>query len=113
MGVVLEMKFCLEAENETMEIRILRLWPRGIDGGMCCKCGLRVKMCCPETRECRVGRSLINRLCGRLERKRERVYVKAEVVRKKRTRLEFICEIFCMFLVYLYQMQKWGTTHCY
>jgi len=51
MGAVLEIKFCLEDENETMGITILRLWPRVIDGEMCCKCGRRVKMCCPETSE--------------------------------------------------------------
>jgi len=33
-----------------MGIAVLRLWPRVIDGGMCCKWGLRVKLCCPETR---------------------------------------------------------------
>jgi len=45
------MKFCFEDENETNGITILRLWPRVIDGGMGCKCGLSVKMCWPETRE--------------------------------------------------------------
>jgi len=63
MGTVLDIKFCLKEENETMGITLLRLWPRVIDGGKCCKGGLRVKMCCPETRECRVDSSLINRLC--------------------------------------------------
>jgi len=45
------MKFSFEDENETNGITILRLWPRVIDGGMCCKCGLSVKMYWPETRE--------------------------------------------------------------
>jgi len=63
MGAVLEKKFCFEKENKTKGITILRLGPRVIEGGMCCKWGLMIKMCCPETRECRVNRSLINRLC--------------------------------------------------
>jgi len=40
MGAVLDIKFCLEEENKTMGITILRLGPRVIDGGMCCKWGL-------------------------------------------------------------------------
>jgi len=63
MGAVLEIKFCLEDENGTIGITILRLWRRVIDGGRCCKCGLRVKMYWPETRERRVERSLMVRLC--------------------------------------------------
>jgi len=44
MGAVLDIKFCLEEENETMGIKILRLWPRVIESGMSCKWGLRVKI---------------------------------------------------------------------
>jgi len=42
-----------------MAITILRLWPRVIEGRICCKWWLRVKMCCPETRDSRVDRSCI------------------------------------------------------
>jgi len=37
MGAVLDIKFCVEEENETSGITILWLWPRVIDCGMCCK----------------------------------------------------------------------------
>jgi len=50
MWGALDIKLCVEEENEAMGITVLRLWPRVIDGGMFRKWGRRVKMCCPETR---------------------------------------------------------------
>jgi len=63
MGAVLDIKLGLEEEYETMGITILRLWPRVLECGMCCKWGIRVKISCPETREGRVDRSLITCPC--------------------------------------------------